>query len=110
MKYVLPFFAFCALLASSCSKDNGNANCTATKSFASDVSPIIQTTCATNSGCHAAGSVNSGGVLTTYSQIAAKKSDIKSQVQSGAMPQTGTLTSAQKDAIICWIDQGAPNN
>jgi hypothetical protein len=26
------------------------------------------------------------------------------------MPQSGTITQAQKNAFICWIDNGAPNN
>jgi hypothetical protein len=26
------------------------------------------------------------------------------------MPQGPTLTTAQKNSIICWIDSGAPNN
>jgi hypothetical protein len=26
------------------------------------------------------------------------------------MPKDHSLTPAQKTAIICWIDQGAPNN
>jgi hypothetical protein len=26
------------------------------------------------------------------------------------MPKTGSLTTAQKNAIICWIDNGAANN
>jgi hypothetical protein len=26
------------------------------------------------------------------------------------MPQNGSLTSSEKNAIICWIDNGAPNN
>jgi hypothetical protein len=31
-------------------------------------------------------------------------------VLSGLMPQNATLTTAQKNTIICWIDSGAPNN
>jgi hypothetical protein len=26
------------------------------------------------------------------------------------MPQGSTLTTAQKNSILCWIDSGAPNN
>ena len=78
--------------------------------FATDILPLIQAKCATNSGCHAAGSTNSGGPLTTYTQINARASNIKSQVSSGAMPQTGSLTTAEKSAIVCWVNNGALNN
>ena len=95
-----------------CSKNNNNAaDCSTTaKSFASDVTPIIQSSCATNSGCHASGSVNGPGALTTYSQIFNARSDIRAAVSSGAMPQNGSLSTAQKNSIICWIDAGAQNN
>jgi hypothetical protein len=26
------------------------------------------------------------------------------------MPQSGTISQAQINAFICWIDSGAPNN
>lgn len=78
--------------------------------FSADVLPLMTTKCAINSGCHATGSTNSGGPLTTYAQISAKASNIKSQVSSGAMPQTGSLTSTQKATIICWVNNGAANN
>ena len=81
-----------------------------TPKFAADVQPIIQSLCATNSNCHAAGSTNSGGVFTTYAEVNAKKSNIRAQILSGAMPQSGTISQAQINAFICWIDSGAPNN
>ncbi len=78
--------------------------------FAAEVLPLILTKCATNSGCHAAGSSNSGGPLTTYAQINARSSNIKSQVSSGAMPKSGSLSTAEKNTIVCWVGNGALNN
>lgn len=78
-------------------------------SFAGNVSPIFQTVC-TQSGCHNAGSVNGPGPLTTYAQISAAKVQIRAAILSGLMPQNTTLTAAQKNSIICWIDAGAGNN
>ena len=78
--------------------------------FAADVKPIIDATCAINSGCHATGSTNKGGALTDYNKIFVKRADIKSQIEAGLMPQTGSLTADQKNKIICWINSGAPNN
>lgn len=108
MKKSLAVVAVVALMFSACKKDS--VSCTGTaKSFATDANPVIQATCAT-SGCHSTGSSSGPGALVTYTQIFNSKSTIKSQVSSGAMPQGSTLTSAQKEAIVCWIDQGAPNN
>ncbi len=114
--FVTAFMA--ALIIVSCSKSNGGGGgsnnppavtCSGTKSFSSDVNPIIQSTCAIPT-CHNAGSINGPGALTTYQQISAAASAIKTAVGNGTMPKTGSLTTAQKEAIICWVNQGAPNN
>lgn len=78
--------------------------------FAADVQPILNTVCSINSTCHAGGSVNSGGPLTTFAEVSAKKSNIRAQILAGVMPQSGTITQAQINAFICWIDAGAANN
>jgi len=100
----------------SCSKDGGSGggftvDCSivTNKAFAADISPIIQASC-NIAGCHAAGSFNGPGALTNYAQISSASSSIRPAIASGRMPQTGTLTTAQKNSIICWIDSGAPNN
>ena len=95
-----------------CSKDSVpfTTDCSTTKSFATDVSPLIQSTCATNSGCHATGSSNGPGALTNYTQVFNARSAIRTAVGNGSMPQNGSLTTTQKNNIICWIDSGAPNN
>ena len=106
-------------LAESCSKskDNNPAgggrtfSCTGiSPKFAADVLPIFNTVCSINSTCHATGTTNSGGPFTNYTQIAAKTSDIRAAILSGVMPQTGSITQAQTNNLICWIDSGAPNN
>src|SRR4030095_15161757 len=91
--------------------NNRSVNCSGpAKSFSVDVSPIIQSTCATGSSCHGTGSINGPGALTTYSAIANAHADIRSAILSGLMPKTGSLTNGQKNTIICWIDNGALNN
>lgn len=112
------------LLAVSCSKsgpgtgggNNGGGtppfvpNCTgAATSFSADVTPIFQTVCG-QTDCHNPGSVNGPGTLLSYAQISSAKSLIRAAIISGAMPKTGTLSAAQKNSIICWIDAGAANN
>ena len=80
------------------------------KSFTTDVNPVIQRSCATNSDCHGAGSNNGPGPLLAFSQVFNARSSIRSEVSSGRMPLNGTLSATDKNAIICWIDNGALNN
>jgi hypothetical protein len=89
--------------------NNNNVTCTGTKSFATDVKPIFQNVCA-NSGCHDASSTNGPGPLITYQQIFNARAVIRSAVASGTMPKNSTLSATQKNAIICWIDNGATDN
>jgi hypothetical protein len=111
------FFILIGAAFYACSKSNGGdgggtmvtPTCTETKSFATDVNPIFQNTCAI-AGCHAAGSFNGPGALTTYSQIFNNRAIIRSAVASGTMPKTGSLSTDQKNSLLCWIDSGAPNN
>jgi hypothetical protein len=59
---------------------------------------------------HATGASNSGGVLTNHAQISSKASSIKASILNGSMPKGSSLTTAQKQAVVCWIDNGAMNN
>ena len=107
-------FIFSVLVAFSCSKDGGgttavDCSTVTNKAFAANVDPIIQSSCNIAS-CHAAGSVNGPGPLTNYTQVFNARSQVRTAVQSGLMPQGSTLSTAQKNSIICWIDSGAPNN
>ena len=89
----------------------GTVNCTGVASaFSANVNPIIQSTCATDATCHGAGSVNGPGPLLTHTQISNASVTIKTAVANGTMPKTGSLTTAQKNSIICWINSGTPNN
>ena len=121
MKRVMVVVVSSVLLFISCSKDSGTSNnnptnpttpnCTGvTVSYINEVSPIIQSTCATNSSCHGTGSTNGPGELTSYSKIRDTKDQIQSAVINGRMPKTGSLSTAQKNAIYCWVSNGAPNN
>jgi hypothetical protein len=105
-----------SIIFSSCGKDKDNGGSTTVdcstvtnKAFAANVSPIIQSSCAIAS-CHAAGSTNGPGQLISHGEIAAASFSIRAAIISGRMPQSGSLTTAQKNSIICWIDSGSPNN
>jgi uncharacterized membrane protein len=115
-KSVLVILAAVGLCTAGCYNDKeellypGGSNCIGAANKFSDVNPIVQTKCAFSSACHGAGTTNVGGAFTSYDLMKAKASQMKLQVQTGLMPQTGSLTDAEKKSIICWIESGAPNN
>jgi hypothetical protein len=124
MKERLLFIIAVFLIVASCSKSStggggGNGgggggttvNCSGVpSSFSTNVNPIIQATCATDATCHGSGSANGPGPLLTYAQISGAASLIKTAVSNGTMPKVGSLTTAQKNTIICWVNSGAPPN
>ena len=111
LKFSLPVFTLLFVIHACSKKPEFTPDCSGSaKSFANDVSPVFQTSCAINSSCHATGSGNGPGTLLNYSQILNARADIRSAVASGHMPLNATLTASQKNAILCWIDNGAPNN
>lgn len=77
--------------------------------FAAVVFPIIQNNCGAV-GCHNSGSINGPGPLTNFDQIKAAAAQIRSSVEAGTMPKNASLTTAQKNAISCWVASGALNN
>ena len=90
---------------------SGSGNCSGpAKSFAADVNPIIQSSCAGSAFCHGSGSTAGPGPLLTYTQVFNARSSVRSAVSSGRMPPNGGLSATQKNSIMCWIDDGAPNN
>jgi len=104
MKKIMFCLIVCSALMGACSKSSTNPNFTpdcsgAVKSFSRNISPVFQGVCA---GCHTN--------FSNYSQISADKSAIRSKIVDGSMPQQGSLSTAQKNNVICWIDNGAPNN
>lgn len=79
--------------------------------FNTRISPIIATSCATSTGCHASGSTY--GQFTSYANI-------KPYIDNGAiynravvqqtMPPAGPLPDCDLAALKKWIEDGAPNN
>jgi len=105
-----------AVYSISCSKSNdgggsSSVDCStvSNKAFAADINPIIQSTCNVVS-CHNAGSTNGVGPITNYNEAFANRARIRTAIANGSMPQGSSLTTAQRNSIICWVDSGAPNN
>ena len=88
----------------------GTSECQLNAKFATSVFPIIQSKCATSPDCHATGSTNAAGPLTSYTAIHNLAPVIRGQIVSGIMHKTGSLTPTELQTIVCWIDAGAQNN
>ena len=76
-------------------------------SYGTTVDPIISSSCSTT-GCHDGSTSQTN--FTIFSNVQGSAAAIKSRTQSGNMPKNGTLTQVQKDAIACWVDDGALDN
>lgn len=113
MKSSRLIFAVAVILSSCAYNDSssGEVSCTGVEiSFAEDVMPIITTSCATDVTCHATGSREGPGALTTYAQVNGARADIAAAVTSGDMPKNSSLTAAERNTIICWVRNGGLNN
>jgi hypothetical protein len=87
--------------------------CTVTVSFADDVNPIINTSCAIP-GCHN-GDNGADKNWTVFSNFQSNKDDVKDRITRppgtpGHMPAAGSITAEQIQTIVCWVDQGGQNN
>lgn len=94
----------CCIMMVACKKTSTSVEYTpdcsgAAQSYSSNVSPVIQGSC---TGCHAK--------YATYSGIAGDKAAIRRTIVDGSMPEGTSLTAAQKNSVVCWIDNGAVNN
>jgi len=105
-------------LGYSCGDDEDNGgdpmDCSVQRSYASDVVPILNLTCAIPN-CHVNGF--NDGDYTSYEDLKAQDDlgVLRGQISSGAMPRSDSsgpteLTDTQKATLLCWIDQGALDN
>jgi uncharacterized membrane protein len=89
-------------------EDDGNGNNEGTPgaaaTFSANVKPIIDSRCVS---CHNGSRFPD---LRTYDGIKNSAAIVKSEVSSRSMPQGSSLTNAQIQAIVSWVDDGAQNN
>jgi hypothetical protein len=89
-------------------------------SYINDVDPIVQSKCATPS-CHVAGNALGIPDYTVFANFQARANNdpggVRQRVKTDDMPRTGDgtqpgdpLTAEEKQALFCWIDEGAQNN
>lgn len=75
-------------------------------SFAADIQPIITNSCAIND-CH---NGNQFPDFRVFKNIKDNAANVKKLTGDGTMPDEGSITQAQIDAIACWVDDGAIQN
>ena len=120
------FFAVTAAITVNSCKHETPVATTGDVCFESEILPIFQSSCA-KSGCHDAGSAAEGYILNTYQNImntgendgivpfnSAKSEIIEAILESDPdkiMPPPGNspLTTEQKNLLIAWVNEGAPN-
>ncbi len=88
------------------STDTSTYVCNPTISFATTVKPLLDKNC-NFSGCHDDQVVTA---LNNFQNVHDGAAQIKLSIQTGKMPKNRTLSVADKNAIFCWIDNGAKNN
>lgn len=88
-------------------------DCINTVSFAGQIKPIINTSCALT-GCH---NGDNGADInwTKLENFQAKKANVKDRITRpvgvpGHMPAVGSITDDQIQLIVCWVDQGGQDN
>lgn len=74
-------------------------------SYQADIAPIIAASCSI-SGCHNGTQVD----FRVFSNVKDHAAQIKTRTANKSMPQTGSLTEEEIQAIACWVDDGALDN
>jgi hypothetical protein len=119
MKFLskLIFVGFTGLFAYSCAEHNipivVDCERTDVVKYSTEVDIIVQTVCAV-SGCHN-GDNGEDRNWEEFEKFQSHSAEVRRRItlpgeHPDHMPRKGSLTKAQLQAIICWIDQGAQAN
>ena len=122
MKKTFLLLALVSFIVTSCYYDNAEElyqeyqqTCDVSAvTYSQDVSKIIAQNCA-YSGCHLNPGAAANLDLSTYSDVAANKAAIKTNINlpagsALAMPPSGPMSSCNIQLVTAWIDNGALNN
>jgi len=82
------------------------ASCDPNTSFSKTILPLFNSTC-NLSGCHDG---PNAAALNNFQVVHDNASQIRASISTGRMPKDKTLAITDKNAILCWIDNGAKNN
>ena len=108
----------CVTLWPGCGKDDDpkGPECTVsgvTFAYSTNIKPIIDRHCIS---CHAPGTGVAGADNTDFRTYEGMKSHLdeghllERVVIDKDMPQSGSMTQAERDSINCWIQAGYPKN
>jgi hypothetical protein len=100
------FILSCSKSSDSSTTNTANTTCNANTSFSATILPLFNTSCNV-SGCHDG---PNAAQLNNFQVVHDNAAQIRASISSGRMPKGGSLTTAQKNAIFCWIDNGAKDN
>lgn len=90
------------------SKDTGSGgDTTAQVSYGKQIAPLLAANCYS---CHASSVASGGIILDNYTDVKANASLANSAIQSGIMPPTGALSTANKQLFQTWVSEGAQDN
>ena len=84
--------------------------------YSSNIAPLVEAKCATGlgsgTGCHDAWILTYGGLKTAVDNGSLIETCILDQTMPKLPNNFGitALTEEEKNLIICWVEQGAPNN
>jgi hypothetical protein len=109
MKNVAIPFLFLAVIVWGCSNNDEpeTFNCNTVVTYTDDVLPIFEAKCQ-DAGCHP-----TNGNWFDYTIAKNMASEIKRRItlsdsDPAKMPKVGSLTKAQIETIVCWVNNGTP--
>jgi uncharacterized membrane protein len=109
--YTITLFIACSIVILSCKKTPNVAAATCSgldTKWSTAVNALVQTKCAT-SGCHDGGV--KGGTYKTLAGIKGNSADALSEIYNKSMPKGSvSISDAERNQIMCWLQDGAPDN
>jgi mono/diheme cytochrome c family protein len=85
----------------------GHGDVAANVSFKTQIQPMLNTNCVS---CHGPTKQTSGVRVDTYANVSANLQEVTAEIETGAMPPTGSLSASDLQLFQAWVDQGALNN
>jgi hypothetical protein len=68
---------------------------------------MLDTNC---TSCHGSATATDGIDLSSYTKVKANAALANTEIQSGAMPPGGGLSTADKQMFQSWVSAGEPDN
>lgn len=76
-------------------------------SYSSEVSAVMRQCC---TSCHGSGNARGGVALHSYGTLKQNSSGVRKIFTSSLSHEGVSLTTEQRNTVVCWIDNGMPNN